>query len=116
VAPAEGASVQSWDVPGAYMRAPVDPLYRVTMMQQSPNFDRTLAPPDKGYAIRRAMPGAPDANALWEHFRDYWFKTGDGPRFCLSPACSYQKWGPASMREWRPTPTTSHNGAHRGSH
>jgi hypothetical protein len=32
-AAAEGAAVQSWDVPGVYMRAPADPRYRVTMQQ-----------------------------------------------------------------------------------
>jgi hypothetical protein len=90
VAAAEGAAVQSWDVPGAYMRASEDPRYRGTMQQQ-PNFDEKLAAPGKVCVIRRAMPGAPDANALWEHFRDYWLKTGAGPRFCLSPACSYKK-------------------------
>jgi Reverse transcriptase (RNA-dependent DNA polymerase) len=73
VAAAEGAVVQSWDVPGAYMRAPADPRYRVTM-RQPPSFDGTLAAPCKVCVIRRAMPGAPDANALWEHFRDYWLK------------------------------------------
>jgi hypothetical protein len=71
VAAAEGAAVQSWDVPGAYMRSPGDPRYRVTM-QLPPNFDGTLAAPGKVCVIRRAMPGAPDANALWEHFRACW--------------------------------------------
>jgi hypothetical protein len=105
VAAAEGAAAQSWDVLGAHMRAPADPWYRVTMQQQ-PNFDGTLAAPGKVCVIRRAMPGASDANALWEHFRDYGSKTGAGTRFCVSPACSYKKWGPVNMREWRPTTTT----------
>jgi hypothetical protein len=73
VAAAEVAAVQSWDVPSAYMRAPADPRYRVTM-QQPPKFDGRLAAPGKVCSIRRAMPGAPDANALWEHFRVYWLK------------------------------------------
>jgi hypothetical protein len=85
VAAGEGASVQSWDVPVAYMRAPADPRYRVTM-QQPPNFDGTLAAPSKVCVMRRSMPGAPETNALWEHFRDYWFKAGVGHRFCLSTA------------------------------
>jgi hypothetical protein len=46
VAAAEGAAVKSWDVPGAYMRAPADPRYRVTM-QQLPKVDGTLAAPGK---------------------------------------------------------------------
>jgi hypothetical protein len=71
VAAAEGAAVHSWDVPGAYMRAPSDPRYRVTM-RQPPNFDGSYAAPGKVCLLRRAMPGAPDANSSWETFRDYW--------------------------------------------
>jgi hypothetical protein len=52
VAAAEGSAVQSWDIPGAYMRAPADPWYRVTM-QKPPNFDGTLAAPGKVCVIRR---------------------------------------------------------------
>jgi hypothetical protein len=93
VAAAEGAAVQSWHVPGAYMRAPADPRYRVTMQQQ-PNFDGTLAAPGKGIAIRRAMPGAPDANALWEHFRDYWLKNWGWTQVLSEPSMFIQEVGP----------------------
>jgi hypothetical protein len=74
VAATESAAVQSWDIPGVYMRALADPRYRVTT-QQPLNFDGTLAAPGKVCVIRRAMPGAPDANSLWEHFRDYRLKS-----------------------------------------
>jgi hypothetical protein len=93
VAAAEGAAVQSWDVPGAYMRALADPRYRVTM-QQSPNFDGTLAAPGKDSVIRRVMPWAPDANALWEHFRDYWLKNWGWTQVLSEPIMFIQEVGP----------------------
>jgi hypothetical protein len=43
-------------------------------MQQPPNFEGTMAAPGKVCVIRRAMLGAPDVNAQWEHFRDYGLK------------------------------------------
>jgi hypothetical protein len=93
VAAAEGAAAQSWDVPGAYMRAPTDPRYRVTM-QQPPNFDGTLAAPGKVCVLRRAMPRAPDANALWEHFRDYWLKSWGWTQVLSEPSMFIQEVGP----------------------
>jgi Reverse transcriptase (RNA-dependent DNA polymerase) len=93
VAAAEGSAVQSWDVPGAYMRAPADPRYRVTR-QQPPNFDGTLAAPGKVCVIRRALPGAPDANALWEHFRDYWLQNWGWTQVLSEPSMFIQEVGP----------------------
>jgi hypothetical protein len=93
VAAAEGASVLSWDVPGAYMRAPEDPRYRGAMQQQ-PNFDEKLAAPGKVCVIRQAMPGAPDANALWAHFRDYWLKNWGWTQVLSEPSIFIQEIGP----------------------
>jgi hypothetical protein len=99
VVAAEGAAVPSWDVPGVYLRAPADPRYRVTI-QQPADFDGTLAAPGKVSVIQRAMPGAPDARALWEHFRDYWLKNWGWTQVLSEPR------GPVSVCEWRPTTTT----------
>jgi hypothetical protein len=93
VATAEGAAVQSGDIPGAYMRALADPRYRLTMQQQ-PNFDGTLAAPGKVCVIQRAMPGAPDANALWEHFRDYWLKNWGWTQVLSEPSMFIHEVGP----------------------
>lgn len=70
-AAAQGYAVASWDVPGAYMRAPNDPRFRVTM-KQPPRSDGTLAAPGMVCVMRRAMQGDPAANAQWDHWRDYW--------------------------------------------
>lgn len=68
-AAAMGYSVQSWDVPGAYPRAPSDPDYRQTMHQPS-LFDGTFIAPGKICLIKRAMPGTPDAGRRWAIYRD----------------------------------------------
>jgi hypothetical protein len=93
VAAIEGAAVQSWDIPGAYMRTLADPRYRVTMQQQ-PNIDGTLAAPGKVCVMRRAMPGVPDANALWERFRDYWLKNWGWTQVLSEPSMFIQEVGP----------------------
>lgn len=71
VAAHQNASIQSWDVPGAYMRAPADPMRRQTM-HPPPAFDGTPTAPGQVCVMDKAMQGGPDANALWERFRDYW--------------------------------------------
>lgn len=68
-AAAKGHAMQSWDVPGAYPRAPCDPAHRQTM-HQPPCFDGTYAAPGKICVIRRAMQGAPDAGHIWATHRD----------------------------------------------
>jgi hypothetical protein len=72
-AASEGYSLQTWDVPGAYMRAPSDPNRRQTM-HAPPEFDGRPSAPGKVAVMRRAMQGATDANALWEPWRDYWLR------------------------------------------
>lgn len=61
----KGYTVQTWDTPGACMRAPKDPWYRQTM-QPPPEFDGTCAAPGKICLMSRAMQGAPNANGLWD--------------------------------------------------
>jgi hypothetical protein len=40
------------------------------------------------------MPGAPDANALWEHFRDYWLKNWGWTQVLSEPSMFIQEVGP----------------------
>jgi hypothetical protein len=54
----------------------------------------TLAAPGKVCVIRRAMPGAPDANALWEHFRDYWIRNWGWAQVLSEPSMFIQEVGP----------------------
>lgn len=70
-AAAESNAVASWDMPGAYMRAPNDPHFRLAM-HQPPRADGTLSAPGKVCVRRRAMPGDPSANAQRHHWRDNW--------------------------------------------
>jgi hypothetical protein len=44
--------------------------------------------------IRRAMPGAPDANALWEHFRGYLLKNWVRTQVLSEPSMFIQEVGP----------------------
>jgi hypothetical protein len=76
-ASSEGYSLQTWDVPGAYVRAPSDPNRRPTM-HAPPEFDGRPFAPGKVAVMRRAMQCATDANALWESWRDYWLRHGLG--------------------------------------
>ena len=68
-AAAEGHSIESYDVPGAYPRADADPRYRQTM-RQPPRSDGSYSSPGKICVIQKAMQGAPDAQDLWERHRD----------------------------------------------
>jgi hypothetical protein len=76
-----------------HARPLADPRYRMTMQQQ-PNVDGTLAAPGKACVMRRAMPGVPDANALWEHFQDYWLKNWGWNQVLSEPSMSIQEMGP----------------------
>lgn len=72
-AAAQGYEVQSWDIPGAFIRAPSDPRFRV-IMTQPPLANGTYKETGKIYVIRRAMKGDPASNAQWDCWRDYWFQ------------------------------------------
>lgn len=67
----QGYAVQSWNVPGAYMRAPNDPLFRLTMIR-TPRADGMQKAPGMICLMRRAMQSDPAANAQWDCWRDYW--------------------------------------------
>jgi hypothetical protein len=86
-------------------------------MQQQPNFNGTLAAPGKVCVIRRAMRGAPDANAQWEHFRDYWLKTlGLDPGSVRAQHVRTRSRARSGCSNGGRQRRLSHNGAHRGSH
>lgn len=63
-AAAKGYVVKSWDVPGVYMNAPSDPMFRITM-KQPPMADGSYKEPGKICVLRRAIPGDPTKNAQW---------------------------------------------------
>jgi Reverse transcriptase (RNA-dependent DNA polymerase) len=61
--------VESWDVPGAFPRAPTDQRYRQTM--KPPVYsDGTTHAPGRVCVMQRAMQGAPDAGYQWERYRN----------------------------------------------
>jgi hypothetical protein len=68
-AAAAGHAIQSWDVPGAYPRAPADPNYRQTM-QQLPNSDGSLRKPGHIAIMQKANQGASNAGNLWSACRN----------------------------------------------
>jgi hypothetical protein len=68
---ADKHAIETWD--DAYMRAPNDPNYRETVLQP-PDFDGQYGAPGMIFVLRRAFNCAPDANASWEKFRNYWVK------------------------------------------
>jgi Reverse transcriptase (RNA-dependent DNA polymerase) len=61
--------IESYDVPGAYPRAPNDPKFRV-VMRQPPRADGSLTHPGCNVLLSKAAQGAPDAGYLWERHRN----------------------------------------------
>ncbi len=61
--------IRSFDVPGAYLRAPTDPRYRV-VMKQPRRADGTLTAPGNLVLILRAQQGSPDGGYRWERHRN----------------------------------------------
>ena len=61
----DGHVIQSYDIPGAFMRSPNDPNIRVTMTQPARS-DGTFKAPGKICVMRRAMQGDPAANQQWD--------------------------------------------------
>lgn len=84
---AEGHVVQSYDVPGAYMRSPNDPNIRITMTQL-PRADGTYKAPGKICVMRRAIQGDPAANQQWDTWRSFWFKSWEWNKVLAEP-CMY---------------------------
>lgn len=84
-AAAQDHSIASCDVPGAYMRAPNDPKYRVTM-QQPPRADGSMTAPGKICVMRRAMQGDPAANAQWDSWRDHWLRNWGWTKVLAEPS------------------------------
>jgi hypothetical protein len=66
---ANGAVMESWDVPGAYPQADADPNYQQTMIQPQRS-DGTYEAPGQICAIKKAMQGANDAGQLWARHRN----------------------------------------------
>lgn len=62
---AEGHTYASWDVPGAYMRAPNNLKLHI-VMAQSPRADGTKKALGKVCVLRRAMPGDKSAKQSWD--------------------------------------------------
>lgn len=56
--------IEIWDVLGAYMRSPGDPIFRMDM-KQPPRPDVSFKAPGKIYLMRKAMQGKPSAGAQW---------------------------------------------------
>ena len=77
--------IQSYDIPGAFMRAPNDPNIRVTMTQP-PRADGTFKEPGKICVMRRAMQGDPAANQQWDTWRDFWLKSWGWNKVMAEPS------------------------------
>lgn len=76
--------LQTWDIPGAYLRAPNNPNIRV-VMKQPPRSSGTQVAPGKVRILRRAMPGDKSANQAWDTWRDYWLKTWGWTKVLAEP-------------------------------
>lgn len=68
---AEYYVVESWDVPGALIKSPNDPMFRLTM-QQPPMSNGSYKSPGKVCVLRKALPGNPAENAQRTTWRDFW--------------------------------------------
>ena len=82
---AEGHVLQSWDVPGAYLRAPNNPNLRV-VMKQPPRADGTLKAPGKICVLQRAIPGDKSANQAWDTWRDHWLSNWGWTKVLAEPS------------------------------
>lgn len=95
-------AVQTWDVPGAYMRAPIDPRFRQTM-QQPPEFDGDLPAPGKICVMQKSFNGAPDANYGWESFSNYWVKQWGWTQVASEPSMFWIETNEGVVRMERST-------------
>jgi hypothetical protein len=82
---ANGAVMESWDVPGAYPQTDADPNYRQTMIQP-PRSDGTYEAPGQICAIKKAMQGANDAGQLWARHRNAKFHSWGSTTVPCEPA------------------------------
>lgn len=97
-------AIQSWDVSGAYMLVPNDPLFP-SLKSSRLRADSSFDSPGKSCVICRAMPESWTKMRCWTRSGTYGWRSGAEIYYCPNPPCSRYPRTRGS-REWRSKKTT----------